>query len=150
MHLVFLWFCLLLSPCFQFISAQGACSGRGATVAWLFWERLPSEPAWEDASLLAVPSLDAGLFSVLFAIKTTKPFSSRSLASSPAAHPPARASPRGCSTLRTLQSMRTWRPCWRPPPSAGKAPRRSGSALEAGPAEVSASSFLLATFLVAQ
>lgn len=107
-------------------------------------------PNWaqEDTFLLAIHVRDSGLFPVLFCVKTTNPFSSRSPASSPAAPPPARASPRGCSTMRMLPSTRTWRPCWRPPPSAGKAPQRSGSALEAGPAEVSASSFLLATLLV--
>lgn len=124
--------------------------GEEQLVAWLFREYLQSKPAREDTSLLAICGQDSGLFSMLFSIKTTNSFSSRSLASFPATRPPARASPRGCSTLRTLQSMRTWRLCWRPPPSAGKAPPRSGFALEAGPAEVSASSFLLATFLVAR
>lgn len=85
-----------------------------------------------------------------FLVKTTNPLSSHSPASSPAPRPPPRASPRACSTPRTLRSTRTWRPCWRPPVSAGRAPRHWGFALAAGPAGVSASSFFLAIFLVAR
>lgn len=107
-------------------------------------------PIRKDKDLGRLPPLQLAVSTLAFLVKTTNPLSSRSPASSPAPRPPLRASPRACSTPRTLRSTRTWRPCWRPPVSAGRAPRHWGFALAAGPAGVSASSFFLATFLVAQ
>ena len=141
-HQVFLWFCLLLPAVALF--PVYFCSGC------MLWERSDCCLAPLGRSVLPTSPRGSDLFSMLLPVKTTNLCSSRSPASSPAARPPARASPRGCSTPRTPRSTRTWRPCWRPPPSAGKARRRSGCARGAGPAEVSPGPFLLATLPAAR